>query len=218
MKYVLAFLLLMMLAGAAYAADQPNDANVTPAVVYTNADSGNNTAPATPPAEEDQNQKKRTVFALTAGMYTPNDSLTKGVFGDHFLRLGIRPLPTNAPHGWRFAYDVNYIGLTSITEGTLSTNKATLIPITAGFLRRFGKDKVKSYAAINVGPYYGNAKIPDAHIKESGWGWDANLTLGTVFNEQFCIEARYDMMSKFAHLDFSSLSVSVAMKIFTAKL
>ena len=218
MKFVLAFFLLILLAGAAYAADQPADTNSDPAVVNTNAEPGATPPPAEQPAETSKDKKKRTVFALTAGMYGPTSASVRAVYGDHFLRLGLRPLPTNAPHDWRFAYDANYITMSSIIAGTSTKNNVTLIPITAGFLRRFGKNDMTSYAAINVGPYYGNVSIPYLGIAEHGWGWDANLTLGAVFKEKYCIEARYDMMSKFAGFDFSSLSLSVAMKVFTMKL
>jgi hypothetical protein len=218
MKFVLAFLLLILLAGAAYAADQPADTNSDPAVVYTNADTSTTPPPAEQPADTNKKEKKTTVFALTAGIYSPSSANVKTVYGDHFMRYGIRPLPTNAPHDWRFAFDANYITMNSISAGTLTKNNVMLIPVTAGFLRRFGKNNVKSYAAINVGPYYGNVSIPDLGIDHRGWGLDANLTFGTVFNEKYCVEARYDMMNKFAGFDFSSLSLSVAMKIFTAKL
>ena len=218
MKFVLAILMLILLAGAAYAADQPADTNSDPSAVLTNAEPGATPPPAEQPAGPSKDEKKRTVFALTAGMYGSTSASVRAVYGDHFLRLGLRPLPTNAPHNWRFAYDANYISMSSISAGTLTTNTVTLIPVTAGFLRRFGKNDVKSYAAINVGPYYGNVSIPDRGIRENGWGWDANLTFGTVFKERYCIEARYDMMSKFAGFDFSSLSLSVAMKVFTMKL
>jgi opacity protein-like surface antigen len=218
MKFVLACLLLIMLAGAAYAADQPANANSDPAVVYTNADTGATPPPAEQPADTSKDKKKTTVFALTAGMYSPASANVRTVYGDHFLRLGLRPLPTNAPHNWRFAYDVNYITMSSMTADTLTKNNVMLIPVTAGFLRRFGKNDVKSYAAVNVGPYYGSVSIPDLGINEHGWGLDANLTFGTVFKERYCIEARYDLMNKFAGFDFSSLSLSVAMKVFTMKL
>lgn len=220
MKFVLALLLLISLGGSAFAADAPVTTSEPTAVTAPTTDTAptvtvSETAnPADQPAPDaatDQ-KKKRTVFALSAGLYMPVNGQVKDIFGDKFLRLGIRPLPTNAPKGWRFAYDVNWISLDSIN------GKATIIPVTAGILRRFGKEDVKSYAALNVGPYYGNVDVPALGIDKKGWGLDANATLGVVFKERFCLEVRYDMMNKFGGLDFSSLTISAAIRMFTAKL
>ncbi len=220
MKFVITLLLLITLGGSVFAADTPattTEPTVTTAPTtdatptVTTSETAKPTDQPAPDAATDQ-KKKRTVFALSAGLYMPVNGQVKDIYGDNFLRLGIRPLPTNAPKGWRFAYDVNWISLESIN------GKATIIPITAGVLRRFGKNDVKSYAALNVGPYYGNVKVPALGIDKTGWGWDANATLGVVFKERFCLEARYDLMNKFAGLDFDSLTISAAIRIFTAKL
>lgn len=227
MKFVIALLLLAVVAVPAFAADQPiatdtQQPNLTLSVptsgmVVAQADTAKPAEPATTdtPAGADSTtpeKKKPTVFALSLGLYSPTNGTVKRIFGSGYTRLGIRPLPTNAPHDWRFAFDVNFISMSSIN------GSATVIPLTAGVLRRFGKNNVKSYAALNVGPYYGSLSIPPLDINQHGFGLDANLTFGTVFNERYCVEARYDLMNQFAGYDFSSLSISVAVKMFTAKL
>lgn len=220
MKFLIALLFLITISGSAFAEDVPVTASEPTVITAPASDPGTaatqdeavmpmDQATSDTPAES----KKRTVFALTVGQYRPVNGEVKDIFGDgSLLRLGIRPLPTNAPNGLRFAFDVNWISLDSIN------GDADIIPITAGLLHRFGKKDLRSYAAMNVGPYYCDADVPFLGIDDKGWGWDVNFTLGTVFKERFCLEARYDLMDEFSGLDFSSISLSVAMRLFTAKI
>lgn len=220
MKFLIALLFLITLSGVVFAEDVPVSMS-EPAVVTAPAAATDTAIQDEAIMPEDQSasdtsakpQKKPTVFALTLGQNRPLNDKVKAIYGDGNLwRIGIRPLPTNAPRGSRFAWDVNWISMESVN------GDADIIPITAGLLHRFGKNDLRSYAALNIGPYYCDAEVPALNIDKKGWGWDTNLTLGTVFKERYCLEARYDFMNDFAGLDFSSFSISFAFRLFTAKL
>ena len=214
---VLAFILTIVMAGAVYAADQPatGDDNSTAALASTSA---TDAAQVEPAKAEDQNadadkpEKKSTRFGLAVGIYSPMDSEVDDVFGGDSLRLGIRPLPGDIPRNWRPSFDISYYSMSH--DG----NKAQLIPITFGVFRGFGKDNVQSYAEAHAGPFFGNVNAPSIGVDKSGVGLNVNATLGVILSERICLEGRYDYMSDFGGLDFSSLSFSVAIGLFKMKM
>lgn len=225
---VLLSLLVLVMAGGAYAADQPGAGAGTPAVApAANAsDVGADQQEAAADAQDEaateaeeagEEGRKRRDIALMLGVYDPINSQVKDIFGSSWLRLGLRQLPTELGTRWRPGYDVNYYGMQRtnlLVPG--GKEKVRLIPITVGLLRAFGKDeKVRSYVALNAGPYYGRVLAPSIGVNTTGWRLNANAAVGWIFRERFCIEGRYEFMDELAGLDFSAFSVSVALRIYS---
>jgi hypothetical protein len=162
-------------------------------------------------------EKSRTAYGLTVGIFTPLDSTVKDVFGDSWIRYGIRPIPANLPNTWRPGFDVSYYSMSN------GPDKVTIVPVTGGFIRGFAKDndekkKTRNYLAINAGPYYCDLNSPTLGKSKTGWGLNANITYGLTFKDRWSLEARYETMSKFQGLDFSAFTVSASFKVFTARL
>jgi len=212
-KHLLAliFLITLLAAGAALA-DQPvapaeNSQPVltaqqpeTPAESAVSADQ--------PVISEEENRKPPHVFGLALGTYTPMNSDVKDVFGGTKIRAGLRPLLTETPERARFMYDISFIALDH------EDDQAILIPLTVGLLQGFGQDtRMQSYAAINAGMFYGNVQAPSVGAFDEGWGFTANATVGICYNKRLTIEARYEIMDKFAGFNFNSLSLMAGYRI-----
>lgn len=159
--------------------------------------------------------QERTVIPIGVdlGVYLPQDSTVKSVFGDAWYRVGITPLSLQTPDNWKFTMDVAY--LRSSRQG----NRASLLPVTFGMTRAFGQDNdVRPYVALRAGPYWGDVNSPFLGINKSKIGIDANAAVGLAFKNGFYIEARYDTMSKFEGLNFSGFFFSAGIKLFDIRL
>lgn len=221
--FVLVSLVAIVTAGATYAEDQPGpvvDKSVavdaadesSPAVDEPEATDAEDQPGADREESEKKGEKPRTDFGLLIGVYNPTDSSVKDVFGDNWLRLGLRPMRTRVPNRWVMSYDLSYYSMSN------NGHRATLIPLTAGVMHGFGKDeKRQMYVAVHAGPYYGRVRAPLIGVHKSGWGLNVNTTLAVVFDKRFLIEARYEFMDDFAGLDFSAFTLSAAFKVFSAR-
>ncbi|MCL6629115.1 MAG: porin family protein [Armatimonadetes bacterium] len=219
--FAILFTLLIISAGLVYAQEQSSPGADTPAAAPTVGDS-TSTADSTAeqPTEKPiiKKEKARTVYGLTLGIFTPVDSTVRDTFGDNWIRYGVRPIPTELPNSWRPGFDISFYSMSN------GPDEVTIIPLTGGFIRRFGKTdeeskkKTQSYLAINVGPYYCDLNSPTLGKTKTGWGLNGNATYGIVFNNRWSLEARYEAMSKFEDVDFSAFSISASFKLFTARL
>ena len=212
--FVLVFLLALLPAMVSFAADQPETSpdqpgptsSVEKAAPAGEAESTSEEEPAP------QIKKQRVAMGLMIGSYNPVDSELKDVFGRHFVRYGIRPIPLEVPTIWRISWDASFYSMSR------DDDKATLIPLTAGFIRGFGKGKTaRSYAAVNAGIFYGHVDVPTIGAHKSGLGLNANLTVGTMLQKRLALEARYEWFDEFAGLDFSAFTISATLKLFEMK-
>jgi hypothetical protein len=224
----LVFLLALLPAMVSFAADQPETSpdqpgptsSVEKAAPAGEAESTSEEEPAP------QIKKQRVAMGLMIGSYNPVDSKLKDVFGSHFVRYGIRPIPLEVPTIWRISWDASFYWMSrdvayKLPSGELlryENNEATLIPLTAGFIRGFGKGKTaRSYAAVNAGIFYGHVDVPTIGAHKSGLGLNANLTVGTMLQKRLALEARYEWFDEFAGLDFSAFTISATLKLFEMK-
>jgi len=223
---ILLFLIAIVTAGASYAEDQPGSAVDKLGAVYLVAQStgaagqpevtGAENQPATEETPVQKAKRPRTNYGLMIGLYNSTSSRTRDIFGDNWVRYGIRPLPKDLPERWRPSFDASYYSMSK--DRLLFTDKVTIIPLSAGLLRGFGDAKKKqTYVGVHVGPYYCDVHAPSVGADKKGWGVNTNATVGVIFRERLSLEARYELMNKFEGIDFSSFSVSASFKIFTAR-
>lgn len=207
---VLIPLIVLMAAGIAAAADQPAEPqSVAEPVIVAQADDqpGTESQPEQPMLEP-QNRKPPLVLGLGVGSYTPLNSDVEDTFGGTKVRVGLRPILSEAPERMRFMYDVSFYSLKE------DDNQAVLIPITVGLMKGFGQGKkTRSYAAINAGMFYADVLAPSLLIDKSGWGFTANATVGMVYNKRLQLELRYEIMDEFAGFKFDSFSAMVGYKV-----
>lgn len=216
----LAWMFAMLAAGAVAAAEQPviPADNENPVLIAQQtepstsdaqvSEDANTEIPAEEPILEGDDKKPARIFGLALGSYTPINDDVKDAFGGTKLRVGLRPLLTDAPKRMRLMYDVSFY---SLTKGE---TEAILIPLTAGLMKGFGQEtKTQTYAAVNAGVFYGSVDAPTLGISESGWGFTANLTMGLVYNRRLSLEARYEIMDEFAGFKFNSFSMLAAYKV-----
>ena len=226
--FVFISIIAVVIAGAAYAQDQPGPAVEAPAAssvadqpspaAEESAATATEAEPAAGAQEpEKEIRKQRVGVGLMAGMYYPMDSQVKDVFGDSWVRVGFRPLLIEVPHRWLWSWDVSYYTMSHdvyFMSDLLYRDEVTLIPITVGLLHGSGSDKRRTYFSVGVGPYYGDVTSPSLGVNKSGWGLNANATAGVIWKKRWSLEARYEFMDKFAGLDFSAFTISAAYKLF----
>jgi len=223
---VLLFLAAIVVAGASYAADQASPAVDKLDAVYLVAQStgaageseatGVGNQPNRSESPEEKPTKPRTNYGLMLGLYNPINSQVRDVFGDNWVRFGIRPLPKDLPDRWRPSFDASYYSMSN--DRLLFTDRATIVPITAGFLRGSSKArKTQTYVGVHAGPYYCDVHAPSVGVDKRGWGLNANASVGVIFRDRWSVEARYEFMNEFEGLDFSAFSISASFKIFSAR-
>ena len=208
MKRLLVFVFIfVVMAGAAYAADQ-----TTPAADQSVA-TDTTTVQADQTTEEQPVKKPSTNYGLMIGLYNPIDSEVKDIFGSSWIRYGLRPLPKDLPERWRPHFDVSFYSMSHNNDNVM------LIPITVGVLKGIGdQDKdTRMYMAVNAGPYYADLNAPSVGKSKTGWGINSNATVGLLFKDRLSVEARYEYMNDFAGLDFSAFTLSAAFKVFSAR-
>lgn len=207
-SFAVVLVIAVLAAGAAVASDQQVTLVSTDKPVLLAQQIEPSTAEAEEPVLEERNRKPPHVFGLAVGSYTPLNSDVKDTFGGTKLRVGLRPLLTETPERMRLMYDVSFYALTK------DKNQAILIPLTVGMLKGFGQEtKTQTYAAINAGVFYGNVDALSVGVRESGWGFTANATVGLIYNKRLSLEARYEIMDEFAGFEFDSLSFLAAYKL-----
>lgn len=149
-------------------------------------------------------------IGVDAGVFFPQDSTVRNVFGDTWFRVGLTPISLQAPGSWKTTMDIAYL-----RSSTRFGDSVTLIPLTFGVTRSFGEDQnVRPYVALRAGPYWGDVNSTTLGINKSKVGLDANVAAGLLFQGRFYIEARYDYMSKFEGLNFSGFFLSAGLKLF----
>lgn len=218
MKDLLALfvVLTLMLAVPAFC-QETGDVEVVPTVIHESTEIEPAEEPAVeevepaPADEEEPRPRGRTAYGLMIGSYNPVNSTVKGVFGDNWPRYGLRPLPLDLPEKWRPTWDVSFYSMSRLN------NSATIMPITGGFLRGFGKGKDRAYASVTVGPCYYNVNSPTLGVDNKGWRLGGSATLGFTFRDRLSIEGRYELMDDFAGLDFSAFTVSATLRLFTMR-
>ncbi|GEM_PF-2197993 len=216
-SFVLVWVIALLAASSAIAADEPATTLIgtEPVLIAQQAETSTESIEAAsdteadvPPDEPIVQRKPPHVFGLAVGSYTSLDSEVKDTFGGTKIRVGLRPLLTEAPKRTRLMYDVSFYVLRD------SGNQALLIPLTVGMMRGFGQEtKLQSYVALNAGMFYGDVDAPSVGVSKNGWGFTANTTIGLIYNKRFMVEARYEIMDEFAGFDFDSFSLMAAYKI-----
>lgn len=148
-------------------------------------------------------------IGVDAGVFFPQDSTVRSVFGDAWFRVGLTPISLQAPGTWKTTLDFAYL------RSSRFGSSVALMPLTFGVTRSFGQDQnVRPYVALRAGPYWGDVNSTTLGINKSKVGFDANVAAGLLFQGGFYIEARYDYMSKFEGLNFSGFFLSAGLKIF----
>lgn len=209
---VLISIVVILAAGIAWAADEAPAPAAQPGTAVEQ--------PAAAPAETEaapertvETRKAKLHFGPSVGLFYPTSGKVKDTFGGNWTRFGLRPFLTEVPERWRFMFDFSYYAMDD------GTDKATLIPITAGFMKGLSQHKdMLTYVALNAGPYYANVDAPTVGVDKTGWGLNANTTLGIIFNQRWSLEARYEFMDDFAGFDFSAFSISVGLRMFDVSL
>lgn len=204
----LMILITLALCGTAFCADEPAGATVQPAVTTT---------PTQQPAPQpvivtEKPEQQITGTNLMVGTYSPVASDTGYLFGDNWLRLGLKTLPVNHLPQWRPTFDINWYSMSKTFLGPPDIkNKATLIPLTAGLTRGFGdKDKRWLYVSFGTGPYYADVSAPLVGQSKKGFGWNANAIAGIHLSKRWTIEARYEYFTEFADQQFDAFVISLA--------
>ncbi|MBA3725315.1 MAG: hypothetical protein H0W86_02420 [Armatimonadetes bacterium] len=150
---------------------------------------------------------------VDVGIYFPQSELVRDVWGENWFRIGISPLSFQTPGNWRFTFDLG------IMRRSENDDSVTLIPLTFGFTKSFGRDmKMLPYVVGRVGPYWGDVDSLTFGINKSQVGWNANAAVGISFDRRFYIEGRYDHYSKFEGLDFSGFSIAAGIRVFEIRL
>ena len=210
---VLMSVIAILAAGIVWAADEtpvPTTPQPVPAVEQPKE------APADSQAQPEsttETRKAKLHFGPSIGLFNPTGSAVQDTFGGNWTRFGLRPFLTEVPKRWRFMFDLSYYAMDD------GTDRATLIPITGGFMKGLSQHKdMLTYAALNMGPYYANVDAPSVGINKTGWGLNTNATLGIVLNQRWSFEARYEFMNEFSGFDFSAFSLSVGLRMFDISL
>ena len=212
---VITSIMVILAAGIAWAADE---APTTPAP--TSQPSASAEQPTDKPADAEakpestvETRKAKLHFGPVIGIYRPTSAKVQDTFGSNWTRLGIRPFLTEVPDRWRFMFDLAYYAMDD------GTDRATLIPITAGFMKGISQRKdMLTYSALTLGPFYGNIDAPSVGVNKTGWGLNANATLGIVFKQRWSLEARYEFMNDFGGFDFSAFSIAAGLRLFDVSL
>ena len=210
----LLLLTVITLAGAAYGADEPAADATQPTTPSTGQPGVVTPAEAVPiqiPVTE-QPEKPVNAINLMVGLYKPINSQTADLFGDNWLRFGLKTLPVTHLPQWRPTFDINYYAMSKTFLGPPNLkNRATLIPATVGITRGFGsQEKRWLYVSVGAGPFYGQVNAPTIGVKKSGFGLNANAIVGIHLHRKWILEGRYEFFSKFADQNFDAFVISLA--------
>lgn len=207
------FMVVILAAGIAWAADETP---TTPAPQPGPAIEQPQQTPAETPPEpivEKETIKAKMHFGPSIGIFRPTSGKVQDTFGSTWTRFGLRPFIMEVPERGRIMLDLSYYAMDD------GTDRAILIPLTAGYMMAISQHKdMLTYAAVNAGPFYGSVDAPSVGADKSGWGLNANATLGVALNQRWSLEARYDFFNKFAGFDFSAFSLSVGFRLFDVSL
>jgi hypothetical protein len=140
-------------------------------------------------------------LAVSYGVFSPTSSTTRSRFGSTWQQLGLGWFEAVRPRKWSPVVDITWFAHSS--EGS-----AFLAPLTVGVERGFSQSgSLRPYAAVRVGAFYGNAHAAEFGASGSTIGFNANASLGVIFEQRYFVEARYDYFTRFASSDFSGLSI-----------
>ena len=213
--FALMILIALTLAGAAHGADQPANPSAQPAVTTT-SEPGPPAEPAPTPIQVTETpEKPRNAVNVLVGLYKPINSQTADLYGDNWIRFGLKTLPVNYLPKWRPTFDINYYAMSKKFVGPPDlTNRATLIPATLGLTRGFGSEERKwFYLSFGAGPYYANISTPTIGVSKAGFGLNANAILGIRLHQRWTLEARYELFTEFAGQKFDAFVISLAYKL-----
>lgn len=156
-------------------------------------------------------QDRDIVFGARAGVTLPTDADTRRIFGDQWFSFGLTPFRNEAKGGIRQSASFN------ITTRNSNGNRLALFRPSYGLAKTLGDDEATfvTYIAGRVGLVYADYAFNDIGGRISGKkvGWGGNVEFGMVFNRNFILSARYDMMTKFEGFNFNGLTLEATFRI-----
>ena len=156
-----------------------------------------------------KSKSNKVSFGVTYGAFFPSDSTAKDRFGDTWQTFSLGRFDGIKSNEWKPTFDLM----------SLRKSGAKLWVVSFGMQKGLTTDTdIHPYVAGRVGPYYADVKYAPDGIDEKKWGLNANAAVGVIFNENFFIEARYDVFSKVADTNFNGLSLNAGIKLFDVNL
>jgi hypothetical protein len=152
-------------------------------------------------------------IGISYGIYFPQDSEIRGIFGSNITRTGIslRGRPSYRTE-WRVTNDIGYI--TASSPGS----RFTLIPITVGAERHFGEEgeAVRPFVRIAGGLAYYDYSIlrsegeGTSRFASQRIGATASLEAGTHLTDRIRLSARYHWFQSAHGFNFSGIEVAAS--------
>lgn len=153
-------------------------------------------------------EKPRIGIGLSVGSYSPTSSTVRDIFGDSLVCISLTPMPTDSSFDMKPTLGASYYQMKR------DDSSATLIPITLSMTKGLnGNEKARPYVTVEAGTFYGDVDIPTRNADKKGFGFEASAALGVLFSKRWSLEARYDLLSEFAGLDFSSFTISAVYRV-----
>lgn len=146
------------------------------------------------------------------GVFVPTNKATRDALGNSWISWGIGPVPIVSRDGRRISSDLGFVAHSN------NGNRLFMIKPTIGVSQTFG-DATKAgavpFIAVRTGPAYANYSITTNGVKVSGSkiGWNGNAEVGIIFNQNFILSARYDVMSQFSGFNFNGWTLSARFQI-----
>jgi hypothetical protein len=147
-------------------------------------------------------------FSIVAGvgMLWPTSSTTREVFGSNHLSPSIAIWSFRSSKGFRFSLDFNWRAYGKDADG-----EANIWATNAGvvWLGRHRTRDLIPYVALRAGP-----AIVDIPQSSARFGFGGALDAGVVLWRRLIVSGRYDVLTREAGFDLSSLSARVAIRVF----
>jgi len=164
------------------------------------------------PAESEPKQDAISIlgtrFSIVAGvgMLWPTRSATRDVFGSNHLSPSIAFWTFRSRRGFSFSFDFSWRAYGKDGEG-----EANIWATNAGMVwlaRRRTRDLIP-YVALRAGP-----AIVDLPQRSARFGFGGTLDAGVVLWRRVIVSGRYDVLTREAGFDLSSLSARIAVRLF----
>jgi len=141
-----------------------------------------------------------------AGMLWPTSRETREVYGSNHLSPSIAFWTFRSRKGFSFSFDFSWRAF-----GKEGPGEANIWATNAGMVwlgRRRTRDLIP-YLALRAGPAL--VKVPE---RATRLGFGGTVDAGLVLWRRLIVSARYDIMTREADVDLSSLSARIAIRLF----
>jgi len=153
-----------------------------------------------------------TLLGPYVGLYFPQSSELRDIFGSTVLRFGAGPIASSRPKQHTLQPDLSFV--TASKNGS----KFFLVPITAAYEHQLVSSNplFLPYVRFSAGVAYYDIAInrtPTERVSEKTWGAAGGVEVGALIAHRWGASLKYNVFEKKGGFDFNGLTFSVSIPL-----